>query len=201
MIYYGGRCSPDEALSAENQMQRTTTLPKIVIETALGPITAEIDVERAPVTGNNFLRHVDLDLYRGAAFYRAVCPLDDLNPVKISVVQGGLYKESELPTLKNIAHERTDVTGLRHLAGTLSMARDSPGTAAFEFFIVLDDSVELDAGGRRQPDREGFAAFGRVVEGMDVVRQIHRLESKPGSSLPGELVSPVPIATIRRQLA
>jgi peptidyl-prolyl cis-trans isomerase A (cyclophilin A) len=189
------------ALSVERVEAAAVTLPQIIIETAFGPIRAEIDIERAPITGENFLRYVDLGLYRGSTFYRAVRPSDDPNPVKISVVQGGLYKGTGVSTLKSIAHEGTGKTGLRHRAGALSMARDHIGTATSEFFIVADDSPELDAGGRRQQDGEGFAAFGHVVQGLDIVRKILELESMPESDLIGELRSHVWIATIRRQLA
>ena len=173
-------------------------LPTVLIETPLGSITAEIDVASAPRTGNNFLRYVDRDHYRGAAFYRAVRPADDPNPVKISAVQGGLHRAGHARTLGGIPHEDTGFTGLRHYAGTLSMARNEVGTAEAEFFIVVDGSRELDAGGRRQPDGRGFAAFGRVVAGMDVVRAIFALEATADGEFCGELVQPVSITAIRR---
>ncbi len=173
-------------------------LPIVLIDTPLGVITAEIDVASAPVTGGNFLRYVDRDGYRGAAFYRAVRPADDPNPVKIGAVQGGLHRAGDARTPGGIPHEDTDVTGLRHDAGTLSMARDAVGTADAEFFIVVDRSRELDAGGRRQPDGRGFAAFGRVIAGMDVVRAIFMLETTADGELSGELVRPVAITAIRR---
>lgn len=172
--------------------------PTVVIETPLGSITAEIDVFRAPLTGANFLCYVDRDHYRGAAFYRAVRPADDPNPVKISALQGGLLRSERPRTLGGIAHEDTDLTGLRHDTGTLSMARNEVGTAEAEFFIVVEGSPELDAGGRRQPDGRGFAAFGRVIAGMDVVRAMFVLAVTPDGELSGELVQPVPITTIRR---
>ena len=179
-------------------MTKSTKLPTVCINTPLGSIEAEIDVASAPRTGENFLRYVDHDLYRAAAFYRTVRAAEDPNPVKISAVQGGLHQTSDAPTLGTIPHEGTDVTGLRHDVGTLSMARNEIGTAASEFFIVLEGAAELDAGGRRQPDGQGFAAFGRVVAGMDVVRAISTLESVSGSDLAGVLVHPVPITAIRR---
>ena len=172
-------------------------LPTVLIDTPLGSITAEIDVASAPRTGANFLRYVDLDRYRGAAFYRAVRPADDSHPIKISAVQGGLHRAEQARTLGPIPHEDTDFTGLRHDAGTLSMARGEVGTAEAEFFIVVDGSRELDAGGRRQPDGRGFAAFGRVIAGMDVARAIFALATSDGE-LSGELVQPVPIRSIRR---
>ena len=173
-------------------------LPTVLIDTPLGPITAEIDNCRAPHTGRNFLRYVDLGLYRHAAFYRAVRPADDPHPIKISAVQGGLQRAGQVATLGAIPHEGTDTTGLRHDAGTLSMARGAVDTAEAEFFIVVDASPELDAGGARQPDGCGFAAFGRVIAGMEVVRAIAALEVTPDGELAGMLAMPVPITAIHR---
>jgi peptidyl-prolyl cis-trans isomerase A (cyclophilin A) len=133
---------------------------------------------------------VDGGRYRGATFYRAVTPDNQPDkPVRIEVVQGGLGFEEQPGALPPIAHETTAQTGVRHLDGTLSMARDQPGSASSEFFICLGDQPELDFGGRRNPDGQGFAAFGRVVAGMEVARTIQR---RPAA---GQMLAP-PVAIL-----
>lgn len=148
--------------------------PRVKMETPLGTIVVELDADKAPITAGNFLRYVDENRFSTARFYRVV-RLDNQpqNAVKIEVVQGGLGFEPDLKRLPEITHETTETTGLRHRDGTISMARGAPGTASSEFFICIGDQPELDFGGKRNPDGQGFAAFGRVVEGMDVVRKIH----------------------------
>ena len=143
----------------------------VVIETALGAIEAEIDTVHAPITAANFLRYVDRGWYSGGQFHRTVkADNQPNNAVKIEVIQAGLGPGT--PSFTAIPLERTSVTGLSHKDGTLSMARDAPDTAADEFFICIGDRVSLDFGGARNPDGQGFAAFGRVVKGMDVARKI-----------------------------
>jgi peptidyl-prolyl cis-trans isomerase A (cyclophilin A) len=166
--------------------------PRVTIKTDLGDIVVEIEAGRAPVTAANFLRYVDAGLYDGSTFHRTVT-LDNQpdNAVRIEVIQGG-----QLPAAKEfppIAHETTTATGLRHVDGTISMARDKPGTAASSFFICINDQPELDFGGRRNPDGQGFAAFGRVVEGMAVVRAIQRRPARGQ-----QLAPPVRILAVRR---
>lgn len=174
------------------------SLPRVHLETNAGSIVVEIDIAHAPVTGTNFLRYVDRGLFDGATFYRAIRPDRDPSPVKVSAVQGGLYRTGGAEALNTIIHESTEQTGLRHVAGTLSMARLGVGTAASEFFIVLDDSPQLDAGGARQPDGHGFAAFGRVVTGMEVLQIIQARDQLTSSELPGSLVEPVAINKVQR---
>ncbi|GIW34320.1 peptidylprolyl isomerase [Meiothermus sp.] len=150
--------------------------PKVSIQTELGEIVLELFPAQAPITVANFLRYVDENRYQGATFYRTV-RLDNQpqSPVKIEVIQGGLgmgYHSAKLPP---IPLETTAQTGLRHLDGTVSMARLEPDSAQSEFFICIGDQPELDYGGKRNPDGQGFAAFGRVIEGMEVVHQIHQL--------------------------
>jgi peptidyl-prolyl cis-trans isomerase A (cyclophilin A) len=147
-------------------------LPRVVIQTDLGNIEVEIDSIRAPITSANFLRYVDLGFYRFGRFHRTVRA--DNQPdskFKISVVQAGLdpYRVKDFPPIKL---ERTSVTKLRHKDGTISMARDGPDTATSDFFICIGDQPALDYGGKRNPDGQGFAAFGQVLLGMDVVRKI-----------------------------
>ena len=150
-------------------------LPRVEIKTDLGNIVVKIDTINAPITAKNFLRHVKSNMYENACFYRVVC-MDNQprNDVKIEVIQGGMYIEPRFETIKPIVHETTKTTGLEHLDGTLSMARMEPGTASTEFFICVGDQPELDFGGTRNPDGQGFAAFGQVVSGMDVVRKIQQ---------------------------
>lgn len=148
-------------------------LPKVVIETSLGNIMCEIDTIHAPVTAHNFLKHIKLKTYSDAVFYRVVRMDNQPNSkVKIEVIQGGLYADEKIDRQPRISHETTKTTGLKHLDGTISMARNQPGTASTEFFICIGDQPELDFGGNRNGDGQGFAAFGKVIEGMDVVRKI-----------------------------
>ena len=169
--------------------------PKVVIQTSLGDISAEIYIKQAPVTAGNFLSLVDSGFYNsGASFYRVV--RDDNQPnndVKIDVIQGGL-RQSHGKSLTPIRHETTLETGLKHTDGALSMARSAPGTADAEFFICIGDQPELDFGGRRNPDGVGFAVFGRIIDGMDIVRKIQQQDDSNQS-----LVEPVLIISIRRQ--
>jgi peptidyl-prolyl cis-trans isomerase A (cyclophilin A) len=166
--------------------------PRVVIKTEKGDIVVEVDLARAPVTAANFLRYVDAGLYDGSTFHRTVTPANQPdNAVRIEVIQGGqLPGEREFPP---IAHETTAATGLKHLDGTISMARDKPGSAASSFFFCINDQPELDFGGRRNPDGQGFAAFGRVVQGMDVVRAIQVLPARAQ-----QLAPPVKIISVRR---
>jgi peptidyl-prolyl cis-trans isomerase A (cyclophilin A) len=156
---------------------RAADAPRVRLETDLGAIVVEVYPDRAPASAANFLRYVEEGRFDGAAFYRVVTPGNQPdNPVKIEVIQGGLGFADDHPRrLPPIPHETTAATGLAHRDGTLSMARLEPGTASGEFFLCVGDQPELDFGGRRNPDGQGFAAFGRVVEGMEVVRRIHRL--------------------------
>jgi peptidyl-prolyl cis-trans isomerase A (cyclophilin A) len=144
---------------------------RVRMVTELGPIVIELYPDKAPITVANFLAYADRHLLDGGSFYRTVSPKNDNNPATINVIQGGLNRDGG--PLPAIAHETTRTTGLRHADGVISMARDAPGSASSEFFICLGDNPALDFGGTRNKDGQGFAAFGRVVEGMDVVRAIH----------------------------
>lgn len=157
--------------------------PVVYIRTELGVIVVEVDQVKAPVTAANFLRYVDAKRYEGAVFHRTVILTNQpTDAVKIEVIQGG-----ELPAERDFAPiplERTSVTGLKHLDGTISMARDAPDSATSSFFICLGDQPELDFGGKRNRDGQGFAAFGRVVYGMNTVKKIHQ------SPCQGQLLKP-----------
>jgi len=144
---------------------------RVRMVTDLGPIVIELYPDKAPITVANFLAYADQHLLDGGGFYRTVSPKNDNNPATISVIQGGLNRDdSPLPA---IAHETTKATGILHTDGVISMARGAPGTAGSEVFICIGDNPALDFGGARNKDGQGFAAFGKVVEGMDVVRKIH----------------------------
>jgi peptidyl-prolyl cis-trans isomerase A (cyclophilin A) len=150
--------------------------PQVRLFTDFGAFVVALDAERAPVTANNFLAYVDNGLLDGATVYRIVTDANQPPGVaaRIEVVQFGLQSsEARYPTpLPAIEHEPTGRTGLSHRDGTISMARFAVGSASSGFFICIGDQPELDEGGRRNPDGHGFAAFGEVVEGMDVVRAI-----------------------------
>jgi peptidyl-prolyl cis-trans isomerase A (cyclophilin A) len=153
--------------------------PKVIIETNLGEITLELYEKEAPLTSKNFIRYIDEKRYEGATFYRVVTPNNQPDSkIRIEVVQGGLYEDDHPQALPPIAHENTKQTGIKHLDGVISMARYGPGTATFEFFICVGDQPSLDCGGNRNPDNYGFAAFGKVIDGMDVIRQIHQQPEK-----------------------
>ncbi len=157
--------------------------PRILISTELGDIEAELYLDKAPVTAGNFLKYVDSGKYNNgkACFYRVVRMDNQPNKkIKIEVVQGGYGEDSliEKYQFTPIRHETTKETGVLHKDGVLSMARNEPGTASSEFSICVGDQPELDFGGKRNPDVQGFAAFGKVTKGMDVVREIQKLKDK-----------------------
>lgn len=172
---------------------RATT---VAIETTLGRIEVALDDTHAPRTTANFLQYVDAGRYTGGIFHRTVTLHPDNQPanaVKIEVIQGGVnsgHADKDWPPL---ALERTRDTGLKHLDGTISMARAGPDTATSDFFICLRDQPELDFAGKRNPDGQGFAAFGRVVKGMDVVKKI---QNAPAEGQ--KLTPPVQILKIER---
>lgn len=146
---------------------------RVALTTELGDIVLQLDAEHAPVSTANFLKYVNGGFYTNGIFHRTVKPDNQpQNNVKIEVVQAGINPEREKESFPPIALERTTKTGLKHLDGTLSMARSEPDSATSDFFICIGDQPELDFGGKRNPDGQGFAAFGKVVRGMDIVRKI-----------------------------
>ena len=150
----------------------------IIITTPLGETKAVLHSKNAPVTVNNFLSYLNQDRYDEAHFYRVVhLKNQPENEIKIEIIQGGLGLANHPKRLKAIKHETTNNTGIKHKNGTLSMARLNPGTASSEFFICINDQPELDYGGRRNPDGQGFAAFGRVIEGLEIVKIIQNKKS------------------------
>jgi len=166
----------------------------VVLETALGEIELLVDIAHAPVTARNFLRYVEDGRYDGGRFHRTVTPENQPDKkVKIDVIQAGVPPENEKHDRAPIPLERTRDTGLAHVDGAVSMARDTPDSATSDFFICVGDQPSLDFGGARNPDGQGFAAFGRVVRGMDVVRRIWRSPAK------GQALEP-PVRIVRAQI-
>ncbi len=163
--------------------------PVVLIKTTLGEITIELYPQQAPVTVANFERYIRERRLKDATFYRTVTMQNQPNnKVKIEVIQGGLYDDNHPEMLPPIPIETTKMTGLHHLDGSISMARDKPNSATSEFFICIGDQPELDFGGKRNADGQGFAVFGRVIRGMDVVRKIQQQPAK------GQMLKPrIPI--------
>jgi peptidyl-prolyl cis-trans isomerase A (cyclophilin A) len=167
----------------------------VIIQTELGNIEAEIDTLRAPITAKNFLKYVDAGHYDDGRFHRTV-RMDNqpANNVKIEVVQAGVDPNKEKSGYAPIKLERTNQTGLHHDDGTISMARDGPDTATSDFFICIGPQPSLDYEGKRNPDGQGFAAFGRVVKGMDIVRRVQAANAQEQ-----KLTPPIKILKIRRK--
>jgi peptidyl-prolyl cis-trans isomerase A (cyclophilin A) len=164
---------------------------RVRVETALGAFEVELDPVRAPGTVANFLRYVDGGFYDGGLVHRSArIETQATRPVKIEVIQAGINPARKSEAFPAIPLERTSVTGLLHKNGTISMARSGPDTATSDFFICIGDQPSLDFGGSRNPDGQGFAAFGRVVSGMDVVRTIHNAPAE------GETLTP-PVTIMR----
>ncbi|PHR92566.1 MAG: peptidylprolyl isomerase [Robiginitomaculum sp.] len=174
----------------------------IVLETELGNIEIEIYDDLAPLSAADFLYYIDSGLYDGEGFYRAVRPGTDPRGLGMEIIQGGLLA-METVTVP-IDHETTAMSGLSHTDGAISIARNEPGTgSAAYFFISIGDNTSLDYGGERNPDGQGYAVFGQVVKGMDVVRAIQMRETAGESDdavTQGQLLTePVIILKARRQ--
>jgi len=146
-------------------------LPLVRLVTSLGVVVVRLRPDAAPLSARDFLKYVDNGAYDGGRFFRVVRADNDRGHPRIDVVQGGIR-----PGLKQgppVAHETTQRSGLRHLDGTISLTRDAPGTGSgAEFFICVGPQPALDFGGTRNRDLQGFAAFGRVMSGMDVIRNV-----------------------------
>ena len=158
--------------------------PHVRIETSVGAIVVELDAKHAPATTANFLRYIEGGLYTDGMFHRTVSMANQPdNAVKIEVVQAGPRPGSE--RFPAIVLERTNATGVKHVDGAISMARAGVDTATGDFFICIGDQPALDFGGARNADGQGFAAFGRVVEGMAVVRRIQGMPAEGQKLTPG----------------
>jgi peptidyl-prolyl cis-trans isomerase A (cyclophilin A) len=171
-------------LGARTFAQEKSSPVSVRIETEAGNIIAELYPDKAPATVANFLRYVDGGFFSGGCFMRTVRPDNEQNPVKIQVIQAVVHPWKENNSFPPIALERTSVTGIRHVDGAISMARSEPNSATSSFFICIGDQPELDFGGKRNPDGQGFAAFGRVTEGMDIVRRIQKSRAEGQALVP-----------------
>lgn len=187
------------ALAASPAFAQTGAAPEttsVALITPLGRIVVALETKRAPITSANFLRYVDGKRYDGATFFRASRPRGSTRN-DVGLIEAGLSSHPE-KLLPPIAHESTAQTGLSHIDGTISIARNAPGTAQADFFICLGDQTYLDATGAEP----GFAAFGRVTEGLEIAKQILVMPTDPEKgvgSMKGEmLVNPVPITEARR---
>jgi peptidyl-prolyl cis-trans isomerase A (cyclophilin A) len=172
---------------------------RVRLTTAEGDIDLELDGRRAPVTTANFLAYVDQHRFDGITFYRAARTPGMSGR---GFIQGGIRRDYRR-MLNPIRHEPTSETGLRHVNGTISMARTTPGSAMGDFFIILGDMPAMDSGGHSESgDNEGYAAFGRVVGGLDVVRRILAAPTVPNAgrgAMRGQmLVDQVTITSARR---
>lgn len=169
----------------------------IAMQTSVGTITLALEVERAPLTSANFLRYVDQKRLDGTGFYRAL----RYPGSPAGLIQGGVRGDPKR-TLKPVAHEPTTKTGLSNTDGVISLARAAPGSATADFFIILGDLSGLDAKPGAPGDNLGFAAFGHVVDGMDVVRAIQAGTTSPTAgegAMKGQMLSaPVKIISVRR---
>jgi peptidyl-prolyl cis-trans isomerase A (cyclophilin A) len=176
--------------------QSDTGAPRVVVQTELGDIEIEVDSARAPGTAANFLKYVDLKHYDGGTFHRTV-KMDNQpdNQVKIEVIQAGVNPDRAKEGFPPIALERTNKTGLLHKDGAVSMARSTADSATSGFFICINDQPSLDFGGQRNADGQGFAAFGRVVRGMDVVRRIQQASNTDAQ----RLTPPIKIIAVTRR--
>jgi peptidyl-prolyl cis-trans isomerase A (cyclophilin A) len=153
--------------------QEKTKPVRVLMQTEKGDIELELDAAKAPLTVANFLRYVDAKYYDGGRFHRTVTPTNQPdNKIKIEVIQAGVRADKAKQEFAPIKLERTRDTKLAHVDGAISMARDGPDTATGDFFLCIGPQSELDFGGKRNPDGQGFAAFGKVVKGMDVVKKI-----------------------------
>lgn len=171
--------------------------PVVLIETKYGEIEIELYIDKAPKTAGAFLSYVDSGFYENTSFYRVLNMNNQpSNAPKTEILQGGLWrtKNEKARSIQGIPHESTGTTGVKHKDGVISVARLAPGTANCEFFICIDDQPGLDEGGENVEDKLGYAAFGKVIKGMNVVRKIYMQNDRNQYLDP-----PVAIYTIRRK--
>ena len=161
-------------MTCENKKINTVTM-----QTNFGLIEIELYNEKAPITVSNFLQYINQNRYEDFHFYRTVTiENQSTNQQKIEVIQGGLGLNNHPLRLDPIKHENTNITGLKHINGSISMARIEPGSADSEIFICINNQPELDYGGKRNPDGQGFATFGKVINGFQVIKKIHNQKNK-----------------------
>ncbi|MDO6694522.1 peptidylprolyl isomerase [Aliiglaciecola sp. 3_MG-2023] len=196
-----GACATAE--KPQEQFHSPSKLPIAVLTTEYGDIQIALDVNKAPISANNFIAYIKSDAFKTLTFYRTVDHNNDNHPLKIAVLQGGLNAALDDPFeagLPAIPHESTAQTTLTHKRGAVSFARGDLGTAQSEFFISTQDNPHLDAGGLRHPDKQGFAVFGNVIAGMEVIDKIAALPAQRAHNNPyvkGQLLTqPVPITKV-----
>jgi len=175
---------------------------RVLVQTELGDIVVEVDQAKAPITAANFLKYVDAGHYDGGTWHRTV-KMDNQpeSTIKIEVIQAGVNPEKAKSGFPAITLERTNLTGILHKNGAISMARGAPDSATSGWFICVNDQPALDFGGQRNPDGQGFAAFGRVVSGMDVVKKIQMAPSSADRKTNTEaqkLTPPIKIIKVSR---
>jgi peptidyl-prolyl cis-trans isomerase A (cyclophilin A) len=194
----GAQEAPASAPAAPVADAKAWRTQDVRLETAAGPIVIALEVERAPITSANFLKYVDQKKFDGATFYRA---LTFPGRPDLGLVQGGA-KSDPKRLLPPIAHEPTSKTGLSHTEGAVSMARGAVGSAQGDFFIIIGTLNSLDANPSAPGDNQGFAVFGRVTEGMDVVKKILAapVSATEGvGAMKGQMIAqPIPIKSARR---
>ncbi|MES2753999.1 MAG: peptidylprolyl isomerase [Pseudomonadota bacterium] len=179
------------ALLVAGQVPAPAPLPRVALDTTAGRIVIELESGKAPITAANFLRYADQKRLDGVRFYRTVKVAD-----KFGFIQFGVSGEPKR-LLPPIAHEPTTQSGLRHRTGTISIARFTPGSAQGDFTISIGDQPSLDANPAAPGDNLGFAAFGRVVEGMDVVLTILDAPIDPAASERGSFKGEIPASPVR----
>jgi peptidyl-prolyl cis-trans isomerase A (cyclophilin A) len=161
--------------------------PRCLINTSMGKITIELYPAKAPITVANFLKYVDAHLYDSSSFFRSVTLQNQQkDSIRIEVIQGGSVDSAK--EFAAIPLETTQQTGLHHTNGAISMARGKPASATSSFFICINDQPSLDYGGKRNKDGQGFAAFGKVIDGMDVVKKIQQLHPEQGQYFKPEVL-------------
>jgi len=197
---FGLLCSVAFAAVASGQ---GTAKPRVLVKTEIGDIVLELEPAKAPGTVANFLKYVDAGHYDGGTFHRIV-KMDNQpqSEIKIEVIQAGVNEAKAKEGFPAIPLERTSMTGLKHVNGAVSMARGQADSATSGWFICINDQPSLDFGGMRNPDGQGFAAFGRVVSGMDVVKKIQMAPSSTNRETNTEaqkLTPPIKVLKVSRQ--
>lgn len=169
--------------------------PQLLIDTSYGEIEVELYPAKAPKTVAAFLSYVDSGFYTNSTFYRVVLLEGMSANANVGLVQGGIWQTNDKhhANVPGIEHESTQQTGLSHTTGTISLARTTPGTASTEFFICIGDQTQFNYGNTNPADGQGFAAFGKVIKGMQVVRSIQQ-QKKQGESFTEKII----IKEIRR---
>ncbi len=175
VVYDAKKLLADVRAMVNQGKERPGAVP-VVLETTLGDIEVEIYTDQAPLSAGSFLDFVDSGRLDGGGFYRVVRPDNDNGNPVISVIQGGVLDSTTLGPTAQVPHETTQATGIPHTDGVLSLGRTAPGTGSGgSFFICIGDQPSLDYGATRNEDGHGFASFGRVTKGMQIVRRINAM--------------------------